>query len=388
MFRGDLSRNGHPTGAILSARQAAGLKLLWRQSAGGAIDGTPIVVGQTMVAATESGKVLAFDLRTGTPSWSLDGLGQITGTPAESGGIVVVGTTKGHVYGVSLAAGRKLWDWAAPVVQQAVWSSPAITGTRVLVGLASPYGDSPLEPGAVAAIDLHTGKQLWTFCVQDGCAPGAGVWSSVAVDSAGKGFVGVGNPVDGVMSFDVATGRKLWTTSFHPDADRDLDVGATPILGVVGGREVVAVGSNAGVFDVLDAATGAIDWSRFLVPGSAVHGLIASPAFDGSLIYVASASPPTSVTALEPSDGQIMWQQLTNLPVYSAAAVGVDVLIFGTGDEFGDPHAGELIALSTRNGSIVWRFDMKSSVFSSPAIVGAVVVVGDTQGDLVAFGAA
>ena len=385
MFRGDLARDGHPAGATLTAARAASLHAVWTATLGGAIDGTPVVVGQTVIAAADSGNVAAFDLRTGKRGWSVSGLGQITGTPAVANGIVVVGSTKGDVYGLRATDGGSLWDWRAPGDQPAIWSSPAISGSRVLIGVASPYGDSPLQPGRVAALDLATGKELWSFCTQVSCAPGAGVWSSIAVDPMGRGFVGVGNPVDGVMAFDTAKGSVLWTVSFHEDAGRDLDVGATPLVASLAGREVVADGSNAGVFDVLDAQTGSIVWSRFVVPGSAVHGLIASPAFDGALLYVASASQPTGMSALDLVTGEFRWQQLTELPIYSAPAVGRDVVVFGTGDVFGDPHVGMLVALSTRDGSVVWSFDMKSSVFSSPAIAGELVVVGDTQGAITAF---
>ena len=388
MFRGDLQRDGHAAGATLTARGAASLRVRWTAKPGGAVDGTPVVVGQTVIAGTESGTLSAFDLRTGKQAWSVGELGKITGSPAVSEGVVVIGSTSGHVYGVRIADGHQLWDWRAPGDQPAIWSSPAITGNRVLIGVASPYGDSPLQPGRVVALDLTTGTQQWSFCTQQDCAPGAGVWSSVAVDGAGRGFAGVGNPIDGVVAFDTSTGSVLWTTSFHPDADRDLDVGATPLIAMVGSREVVADGSNAGVFDVLDALTGAVLLSRFIEPGSAVHGLITSPAFDGALLYLATASPPTGMTAIRPTDGGIVWQQLTDLPIYSAPAVGADVLVFGTGDVFGNPQAGTLMALATADGSVVWSYDMKSSVFSAPSIAGDVVVVGDTVGDLVAFGPA
>jgi outer membrane protein assembly factor BamB len=344
-----------------------------------------VVVGNTVIAATEGGALAAFALLTGSPLWSVGGLGKITASPAVADGIAVIGTTTGHVYGVRVSDGHRLWDWRAPGDQPAIWSSPAISETRMLIGVASPYGDSPLQPGRVAALDLKSGKELWTLCTLDACTPGAGVWSSVAVDEAGRGYVGVGNPTDGVTAFEVATGKVLWTTSLHPDSDRDLDVGATPIVANIGGREIVAVGSNAGVFVELEAVTGAVIWSRFVVLGSAVHGLIAAPAFDGRLLFVPTASSPTGITALNPATGAVIWQRLTDLPVYSAPAVGADVLVFGTGDVFGDEHAGSLLAVSTLDGSVVWRQDMGSSVFSAPAIAGDVVVVGDTQGELVAF---
>ncbi len=381
MFRGDLQRDGHTTGATLTAGRAASLHPVWTATPGGAIDGTPVVVGQTVIAGTESGTLAAFDLRTGRQAWSTGGMGKITASPALAQGVAVIGSTNGHVYGVRASDGHRMWDWKAPGEQPAVWSSPAISGDVAVIGVASPYGDSPPAQGSIAGLDLQTGKQRWLFR-----GDGAGVWSSVAVDAGGRGFVGLGNPDDGMMAINLATGAMLWSVSFHPDAGRDLDVGATPVIASIAGREVVGVGSDAGVFELLDAATGAALWTRFVVPGSAVHGLIASPASDGTLLYVPSASPPMGMNALDPTTGEYRWQQLTDLPIYSAPAVGADVVVFGTGDPFGDPHAGRMLALSTRDGSVVWSYDMKSSVFSAPAISGDEVLVGDTQGALTVFG--
>jgi outer membrane protein assembly factor BamB len=205
------------------------------------------------------------------------------------------------------------------------------------------------------------------------------------VDADGHAFVGTGNPEDGVLAFDALTGRRLWSVSFYADAGRDLDVGESPVLLQVGGKEAVAVGSVAGVFDLLDAATGAVIWSRDLVDGAAVHGLIASPAYDGSSIYVPSASPPTGLFALAPGDGATVWRQGTDQPVYSSPAVGAGVIIFGTGAVFGDVHAGSIFALSSLDGRVLWKYDTHSAVFSSPAIAGTTVFVGDSNGDLFAF---
>jgi polyvinyl alcohol dehydrogenase (cytochrome) len=385
-FRGDSQRDGHPIGATLTAAQATTLKLLWSKTPGGEVDGSPVVVGREVIAASTAGTVAAYDLRSGAPSWSTGGLGPISGSPAVADGMVVVGSQNGHVYGLRLSDGRSVWDWHAPGEMPAVWSSPAVFGHTVLIGVGSQYGDQPLEAGRVAALDLSSGSQKWIFCIEDGCAPGGGVWSSVAVDGAGRAYVGTGNPNDGVVAFDAATGSRLWAKSFHEDAGRDLDVGATPIVLRVGGREVVAVGSNGGVFDVLDAATGDVIWSRFLVPGSAVHGLIASPAYDGVSLYVASASPPTSMMALDPSTGEFRWQTLTDLPVYAAPAVGSGVVVFGTGDVFGDKTSGKIIALSTTDGSTIWTYDAHAQVFSAPAIVGSMVLTGDSKGEVLAFG--
>jgi len=384
MYRGDLARDGHPDGVALTADEAGRLKPAWTAHLDGAVDGTPVVAGNTVIAASEKGSIAAFDLGTGAPIWSRSGLGDFSGSAAVEGGLVVAATLSGRVYAFDLRDGRAMWDWGATGNKPAIWSSPAIYGKTVIVGIGSQYGDQPLEAGAVAGLDLATGAQVWRFCIESACAPGGGVWSSVAVDAAGHAFVGTGNPDDGVYAFDAATGNKLWAASLHPDAGQDLDVGATPIVALVGGREVVAVGSDGGLFDMLDAATGDVIWSRFLVAGSAVHGLIASPAYDGVSFFVPSASTPTGMFALDPATGVIQWERLTD-PVYSAPAVGTHVLVFGTGDALGDAHRGGLIALSTSDGAVLWTFDTHQSVFSAPAIAGTTVVVGDSGGSVLAF---
>jgi polyvinyl alcohol dehydrogenase (cytochrome) len=393
VYRGDGARDGHPGGLILTADQARRLKVAWSVHLDGPIDGSPIVAptlqhGLVVVAATEAGEVEVVSENTGIVFWKHTGLGNISGSPVVAGGWLLAATLTGHMYAFDINDGRMLWDWTAPGAQPAIWSSPIVIMVAayvVLVGVGSQSGDNPLEPGRVVALDVGSGRTLWTFCVEANCAPGGGVWSSVAVDGAGRGFVGTGNPDDGVIAFNAATGQRLWATSLYADQGRDLDVGATPIVLSLAGRERVAVGSNGGVFAELDASSGSVIWSKALVAGSAVHGLIASPAYDGASLYVPSASPPTGMFALDPQTGAMRWQHRTSLPVYSAPAVGDGVVIFGTGDVFGDAHQGGLLALSTSDGALLWSYDAHSSVFSAPAIVFTMLIVGDTSGDLLAF---
>ena len=383
MYRGDLARDGHPPEATLNAAAVKRLKTAWQVEMSGAVNGTPAVAGGVVVAASAGGVVAAYRLDSGAGLWQLSRLGAMSSSPAIAAGHVIVSTLSGHVIAIGLD-GTLLWDSVAPGVQPALWSSPTVYGQLVVVGVGSQYGDSPLETGRIIALDLATGHRVWSLCVRT-CEPGDGIWSTPAIDGTGRGYIGVGNPGDGVLAFEVATGKPLWFTSFHPDAGRDVDVGATPIVLRLEGREVIAVGSNAGVFKVLDAESGAVVWSRDLVNGSAVHGLLASPAFDGTNFYVPSAGMPVGVFALAAADGEPRWMYDSGLPVYSAPAVGQGVLMFGIGDVFGNPNIGGVVGLSSRDGSVLWLTDMHSAVFSGPAISGDTVLVGNSRGDLIAY---
>ncbi len=384
MYRGDLARDGHPSTAKLDAASASHLGLSWRVHLDGAVDGTPAVVRGMVVAGSAGGELAAFNATTSERVWMKRGLGAITGSPTVVGDRVLVGTLTGRAYAFNLSRGDSIWNWSGPP-DAAVWASPLAYEDLVIVALASPYGDKPLVPGRLVGLDAATGFERWSTCVVVDCQAGDGIWSTPAVDEKGSAYVGVGNPDDGLLAFAPSNGVKKWLTSLYADAGRDLDIGATPVIFSLGGRAIVAAASVEGTLALIDATDGAVVWSRALVKGSPVHGLIASPAYDGKHIYVGSASPPTGLFALKPSDGMVMWRRDTDQPVYSAPAVGNGVVVFGTGAVFGDLRKGSLLALATADGRVLWSYDAHSSVRGGPAIAGNLVVVGDNSGDLMAF---
>jgi polyvinyl alcohol dehydrogenase (cytochrome) len=384
MYRGDLARDGHPAIATLDAAGAARLAVLWHGHLDGAIDGTPAVAKGMVIAGSAGGTLTAFDAATGRTIWSKHGLGAIASSPSIAGDRVLATTLTGHAYAFGLAHGDLEWDWQA-MANDAIWASPVAYRDEVIVGIASPYGDTPLVTGRVVGLDLATGLQRWSSCTRVSCESGGGVWSTPAIDDHGTAFVGVGNPIDGVLAFDASTGDRKWLSSLYADQDRDLDVGAAPVIFSLQGSEAIAQATVEGMFAVLDAATGAVIWSRELVRGSPVHGLIASPAYDGTSLFVGSASLPMEMFALRPADGTTAWRHDFFQPIYSAPAVGKGVLIFGTGAVFGDLNTGSMVALASSDGHLVWGYDMHSAVRSGPALAGDVVVVGDYWGDVMAF---
>ena len=384
MYRGDLARDGHPSSATLNPAAAARLKLAWRIHLDGAVDGTPAVARGLAIAASAGGTLAAVNASTGETVWVKHGLGAISGSPTIADGLVHVATLAGRVYAFGLAHGEMVWTWSG-AAGSAAWASPVVYGGEVIVALASTYGDNPFVPGRLVALDEETGSERWNMCVLPGCESGDGVWSTPAIDDQGTGFVGVGNPGDGILAFDTATGHRKWVANLYSDGGRDVDVGATPVLFNLYGREVVAQASDEGLFAVLDASNGAVVWSKELVSGSAVHGLIASPAYDGTSFYVGSASPPTGVFALDPSNGNVTWRHQTVEPIYSAPAVTRGVVVVGTGAVFGDLGAGSVAALSSADGHVLWSYDTHSAVRSGPAVAGDLVVVGVYAGDVLAF---
>jgi outer membrane protein assembly factor BamB len=361
---------------------SSALKPAWRAHLDGAVDGTPAVADGMVFAGSAGGELAAFELRTGARVWLRRDLGAISDSPAVDGGRVFVGTLTGHVRALSASDGTPVWDWIGPPNAN-FWSSPVVYRGMVIIGVASPYGDRPLIPGRIVALDERTGVERWMTCVLHGCASGDGVWSTVTIDGSGTAFVGIGNPDDGVLAFDPVTGRSKWLSGYA-DNGRDLDDGARPLIVASGGRALVVEASVGGSLWAFDALSGGLVWSRRLVEGSAVHGLIATPAYDGNVLYVPSASPPTGVFAVKPSDGSVKWRHATDEPVYSAPAARNGVVVFGAGAVFGDLTVGSLVEMSARDGHELGHFDTKSAVRSGPVFAGDTVVFGDYAGDLLA----
>jgi polyvinyl alcohol dehydrogenase (cytochrome) len=382
-YRGDLARDGHPPSSSLDASSASSLTLAWRAQLDGAVDGTPLIANGMVVAGSANGTLVALDAGSGHLKWAVRGLGSISSSPTLGANDVFVTTLTGSAYAFDLS-GKRMWAWTGPA-NAALWSSPVFYRDELIIGVASPYGDQPLVAGRIYGLDASTGRVRWTTCIRAGCVPGDGIWSTPAIDSGGTAFVGVGNPDDGVLAFDPLTGERKWLTTLYPDRDRDLDVGASPVVFTLQGREAIAQATVEGLLAVLDARSGDVLWSRELVAGTAVHGLLASPAYDGTALFAASASDPTGVIALNPGDGSVRWRHLMELPVYSAPVVGNGVVLFGTGAVFGDLSLGSLEALSVAGGSVLWSYDAHSAVRSGPALAGNLMVVGDQAGDLMAF---
>ena len=383
LFRGDLARDGHPPGATLSAASAAHLRLTWQADLGSPIEGSPVIAGGYLVAGTVGGTLAAFSAAKGDKVWAVTGFGPLQGQPLIAEGKVFAGSSDGHLYAVELMTGLRIWDWRAPGDKPAILSGPVLYRGLLLVGIGTQAG-SPLEPGRLAALDPASGDRLWATCLRAGCEAGGGVTSSIAVDSAGIGYVEVGNPGDFLAAFDVGIGKVLWTHPLSSAPGSGAGATATPLLYRSQGTERVAAGGPEGRFTVVSAATGSIVWSRLLFSSGPADSPSASPGSDGLLLFVPSAGMPGGIQAVGRDDGRAVWSHATQRPVSSSPAVGKDIVVFGEGASGGDP-AGALAAVSAGDGHEVWRFETGAGVVASPAIVGDAVFGADLKGRVLAF---
>jgi hypothetical protein len=279
-----------------------------------------------------------------------------------------------------------------------LWSSPTVADGVVIVGIGGKgtsdggaiISSSKLMAfhGGVVGLDDATGAVRWHWdntMGPDGMQYGPGVssWSSAAVDTARKvAYIGTGNSYyspaspysDSILALDYTTtepkGRLVWSRQFTKDDNftsgsprgPDYDVGATPNLYSLEGKDYVAVGDKGGHFYIMDRQTGELLSTTAAGTGSSTGGVMAPAAYgDGALYQAANRSGTTVVQRINAATGKSEWS--VDLPggvSFGAPLLLKDVLLLGTNSAFPGSRAnpGTLVALDRATGERVADFSI------------------------------
>lgn len=157
----DLSNSrSQPRPAGIGAATAPRLVKRWARRHVGAVDGTtysvtgsPAVVGRTAYYTDWSGRLRAVSLRTGRVRWSTkvsttasSAVAAVRSSPAVAGRTVYVSALEGRVVAVSARTGAIRWSTVLDSHGlTALDSSPAVSGRRLIVGVAST--ENSVSPG-------------------------------------------------------------------------------------------------------------------------------------------------------------------------------------------------------------------------------------------------
>ncbi|WP_049622720.1 outer membrane protein assembly factor BamB [Frateuria defendens] len=303
---------------------------LWRASVGeGAGDSglrlRPAVADGVLYAASNDGKLAAFDASSGKTLWSKSsrthgwfGWGDkkrkdalYAGGPGVGGDLVAVGTLDGHVYAVDAKDGSPRWDAA---VSTEVLAAPLVTNALVVVRTAD---------GRVYGLDRATGVRRWVY--DQGAVPLLSLRGNGPLLAA-NGVVFLGSDDGRLVALREDNGEKLWEQ---------------PLAGGEGRTEI----------DRLNDADGAI-----LLDGSTLYGA----AYHGNLVAVDGPS------------GRPLWNRPFST-FTSIAATGN--ALYGVNDD------SQVWAFDKNGGADMWKSDaLKYRWLTGPAVQGNYVVVGDLEG--------
>jgi polyvinyl alcohol dehydrogenase (cytochrome) len=250
---------------------------------------------------------------------------------------------------------------------------------------------------------------------------GMAIWSSPTIDVAKKRiYVGTGdnysepgtNTSDAVVALDLKTGKLLWSAQFdkediykiecgtppaagcEPPTVPEFDLGASPILvALPSHKRVLLLGQKTGLVYAVDPdERGKLLWYKHAGLGGLLGGVQWGPATDGTNLYVAVSDlafqgrglDPTKgggISAYQVSDGKLLWKTAPpgcgdRRPCSPAQSQAVSAI---RGAVFSGSIDGHLRAYATDDGKIIWDFDTArsfDSVNGVPAKGGSLDVGG------------
>ncbi len=303
------ARDGVYRGVPLVDRwPVAGPRVMWKRPVGAGFSGPVVADGKLILFHRIKNEevVEAMDATTGTPLWRYayptsyrDDFGFDEGpraVPVVANGVIYTFGAEGQLHAVGLADGKKRW------------SEDTATRYKVNKGFFGAAGSPLVEDGRLLA------------------------------NVGGKGA--------GIVAFEAATGKVLWTAT-DDEASYSSPVGAT-----IAGRRLAIFLTRAEVVG-LDPATGAIAFRRPWRARLAASVNAATPLVIGDRLFVsAEYGPGAGFMRVEGSTLVDIWGGLDSLTTHYATPVQANGILYGYHgrQEFGP----SLRAVELSTGKVRW----------------------------------
>jgi outer membrane protein assembly factor BamB len=395
------SRHGHTSSAVSTP-----LRLSWTRQLHGAVYGEPLVVGSTLIVATEQDWVYGLNAKTGVRVWrrhlgtpvplsslpcgNIDPLG-ITGTPAydaSTGSVFAVAeTTGGHhtLWALRATTGHLRWHRSLDVLKnrnrsaEQERSALLVTHGRVITAFGGLAGDCDNYVGYVTSVATTGLGKTHTYAVPT--SRKAGIWSPAGpvVGANGNIYVATGNGAELKGTWDKSDSVTELTpiglnrvAVFAPDTWKqdnidDLDLGSSSPVPV--NHRVVIAGKRGTVY-LLKPSLGGV--------GSALRTLDGCQAFGGAAVSGRTVLMPckgqTSIRALTVGLHSLTWS-------WTAPNLYASPVIAGQRVYVADESSGDLAVLRLSDGQLVQRIHAGSLPhFPSEVVDGGRVFVATLTG--------
>jgi outer membrane protein assembly factor BamB len=249
--------------------------------------------------------------------------------------IIYQGSDDGNFFAISSETGEVIWKYQVSFGAEGkrIFSSPVVSCGLVIFGAYD---------GSLYALNCLTGKKEWVFFDGDAIGSSPTVSEDLQMVYIGLEF-GLFNKRGGVAAINVKTGKTIWT-----NYQMDGLTHASPSYSVK--NKVVVCGCNDNKIYCFDAKNGKIIWT-FLTGGEVKYGSFIDE--ENNLVYIASMDG--NVYSLRLKDGSLVRKFETTAAIYSNPVLYKGKLIIGSLDKkiyCWDINKGELIWCLRTNGRI------------------------------------
>ncbi|HEU4614261.1 MAG TPA: PQQ-binding-like beta-propeller repeat protein, partial [Kofleriaceae bacterium] len=284
----------------------------------------PAVWADTLYVGSAKGWFFALRAANGQVRWRKQ-VGSVVCAPLIDRGMLYVGTNDGYLVALDAQTGEEKWRYQSrgPIEQ-----TPASTGDLIIFAN---------EADQVVAVNAIDGKFKWQYKSETPEEYTLRGHAGVTVDGE-LAFTGFSNGTLVALRRD--NGSVAWSTSLKAEADRFMDVDATPIVI----DDVLYASSSSGGVYAIDKATGFVRWRLPFYDASmpSATGNVGGIASDGKVLYVSVADLGTYAIDL---GGNIIWRVgargggepatpvvFADMLVYSLASSGLFVADRKTGE--------------------------------------------------------
>ena len=402
-YHGNAARTGELSGFPPAGR----LSVAWSRKLGAAVYGQPLVIGNTVIAATESDQVYGLNRATGAVRWrtrvgtplpigrqpcgDISPLG-ITSTPIydpRTGLVYVVaqnGRTGHLLAALRPADGHVVFNRNVPSpdhrpAYDQQRGALALTDGHIYVVFGGHYGDCGPYIGSVVAMPATGSGVIWSYRVPTKAQGGIWAAGGPVVSNAGTVYVSVGNgaatrpPYDGSDSVVALTPRLKRIGFFSPrswgaDNAGDQDLGAMSPALLADGR-IVQVGKRGAGFLLNASHLGGIGGQ---LANAQVCAAFGGAAVSGTTVYVPCIGSGLTAVRTTRTTIRVRWRGpagASGSPVVGGGAVWV-----------ADWNAGMLYELAPGTGKVRHQIGLGSSLphFVSPSLSGRLILVGTMTG--------
>jgi len=399
--------NGARTGKLNGLPPAGRLTKAWSRRLGAAVYGQPLIIGNTVIAATESDQVYGLNRASGAVRWhtrvgtplpigrqpcgDINPLG-ITSTPLYDPRtrlvyVVAQNRRTGHLLAaLRVSDGRVAFTRNVPSpdhkpAYDQQRGALALTDGHIYVVFGGHYGDCGPYIGAVVAMPATGRGAIWSYRVPTKAQ--GGIWASAGpvVGSSRTVYVAVGNgaatspPYDGSDSVLSLTPRLKRTGFFAPTGwagqnRGDLDLGAMSPALLPDGR-ILQVGKNGIGYLLAASHLGGIGGQLAKAPVCAAFG---GAAISGTTVYVPCTGSGLAAVNTTRTTLKVRWHG----PAGAWGSPGIG----GGAVWVADWNSGTLYELAARTGKVRHKIRLGGSLphFASPSLSGRLILVGTLTG--------
>ena len=375
----------------------------------GAAATNPLIIDSKVYLQDLGSNIFSLDLKTGKPF-----IEAIYNRP--NGGPNGVAVGQGRIFASSSAFGvraldseygEELWHYNIQRTEnEFIDMQPVLFGNNLYVSTKTNYAGN--ATGMIYALDPETGGVRWQFDTVDSediwgnrdINSGGGVWYPPSIDIERRvTYWGVGNPApwpgteqfpngssrpgpnlytNSVLALDHTEGELLWYNQIIPHDLLDYDFHLSPIVTSINvngeDTDVLIAGGKNGSVMALNSDSGKQIWETEV----GIHE-------NDKLTTL--PDPPTTVTVFPGHFGGIetpmaVSEGIVYVPVVNlgskATSQWSETFDFGEG-------TGELVAIETNSGEIVWSHNFESMVFGAATVVNDLVFTSTFDGMIYAF---